>query len=64
MRFAGATDEDIAGACGGILSTVNLLRVAIEDALHKESVPRLKALMAEGLTTIEIKFGYDLDVLN
>ncbi len=61
MRLAGATYEDIARAGGGIASTVNATRAAPEEALVSQSLPRLDALMSEGVTTIEIKSGYGLD---
>lgn len=59
-RLAGATYEDIAKAGGGIASTVRATRAASEDDLVAQSLPRLDALIAEGLTTIEIKSGYGL----
>jgi len=62
MRLAGATYEDIAKDGGGIVSTVNAVRTVSEDGLYKQSVPRLKALLAEGVTTVEIKSGYGLDM--
>ncbi len=61
MRQAGATYEEIARAGGGILSTVRATREAGEDALVEAALPRLDALIAEGVTTIEIKSGYGLD---
>jgi imidazolonepropionase len=61
MRLNGASYEDIARAGGGIVSTVQAVRTADEDALVAQSVPRLRALMAEGVTTVEIKSGYGLD---
>jgi imidazolonepropionase len=61
MRLNGATYEEIARAGGGILSTVKAVRAADEDELYQQSVPRLKALQAEGITTVEIKSGYGLD---
>ncbi|HEY3637294.1 MAG TPA: imidazolonepropionase [Rhizomicrobium sp.] len=60
MRLAGATYEEIAHAGGGILSTVKETRRASEDALVAASLPRLSALVAEGITTVEIKSGYGL----
>jgi imidazolonepropionase len=59
-RLRGATYEQIARAGGGILSTVRAVRAATEEQLFDESAPRLAALMAEGVTTIEIKSGYGL----
>jgi imidazolonepropionase len=60
-RLAGATYEEIARAGGGILSTVRATREASEDALVAATLPRLDALLAEGVTTVEIKSGYGLD---
>lgn len=62
MRLAGATYEEVARAGGGIVSSVRSLREASEDDLVAQSLPRLDALMAEGVTTIEIKSGYGLDL--
>ena len=62
MRLRGASYEDIARAGGGIISTVRATREASEDELVAQSLPRLDALIAEGVTTIEIKSGYGLDV--
>ena len=64
MRLAGASYEEIARAGGGIVSTVKALRAASEDELVAQSLPRLDALIAEGVTTIEIKSGYGLDLEN
>lgn len=61
-RLAGATYEEIARAGGGIVSTVRATRAASEDELLRQSLPRLDALIAEGVTTIEIKSGYGLDL--
>ncbi len=60
-RLAGATYEEIARAGGGILSTVRATRAATEDALVAETLPRLDALIAEGVTTVEVKSGYGLE---
>lgn len=62
MRLQGATYAEIAQAGGGILSTVAATRAASEDELVRSALPRLDALMAEGVTTIEIKSGYGLDL--
>ncbi|WP_176645655.1 imidazolonepropionase [Duganella sp. SG902] len=59
-RLNGATYEDIARAGGGIMSTVRATRAASEDELLKLSLPRVLSLLAEGVTTIEIKSGYGL----
>jgi imidazolonepropionase len=60
MRLAGASYEEIARAGGGILSTVTATRRASEDELVAAARPRLDALIAEGVTTVEIKSGYGL----
>lgn len=62
MRLEGATYEDIARAGGGILSTMRATRAASEQQLVDIATPRLDALIAEGVTTIEIKSGYGLTV--
>jgi imidazolonepropionase len=59
-RLNGATYEDIARAGGGIMSTVRATRAASEDELLRQSLPRVLSLLAEGVTTIEIKSGYGL----
>jgi imidazolonepropionase len=64
MRLAGATYEEVARAGGGIVSSVRSLREASEDQLVEQTLPRLDALMAEGVTTVEIKSGYGLDLEN
>lgn len=60
QRLAGASYEEIARAGGGILSTVRATRSADEDSLIAQSLPRLDHLLAEGVTTVEIKSGYGL----
>ncbi|HEV7255808.1 MAG TPA: imidazolonepropionase [Mesorhizobium sp.] len=62
MRLAGASYEEVARAGGGIVSSVKALRAASEDDLVEQSLPRLDALIAEGVTTLEIKSGYGLDL--
>jgi imidazolonepropionase len=62
MRLDGASYEEIAKAGGGILSTVRATREADEAALVASALPRLDALLAEGVTTIEVKSGYGLDL--
>ncbi len=64
MRLAGEDYRDIARAGGGILSTVAAVRAASPERLLEESLPRLDALLAEGVTTVEIKSGYGLDAAN
>jgi imidazolonepropionase len=60
QRLRGATYAQIAQAGGGIVSTVRATRAADEDALIAASLPRLDAMLAEGVTTVEIKSGYGL----
>jgi imidazolonepropionase len=62
QRLKGATYEEIARAGGGIRSTVTKTRAASEEELLRAAGRRLEALMAEGVTTVEIKSGYGLDV--
>lgn len=62
QRLQGASYEAIAKAGGGIMSTVRATRQASEDALLAASLPRARALLAEGVTAIEIKSGYGLDL--
>ncbi|MDB5909532.1 MAG: imidazolonepropionase [Massilia sp.] len=61
-RLNGASYEDISRAGGGIVSTVRATRAASEDELLRQSLPRIASLLAEGVTTIEIKSGYGLDL--
>lgn len=61
MRLEGATYEQIARAGGGILASVTATRAADEATLRSQSLPRLDALLAEGVTTVEVKSGYGLD---
>jgi imidazolonepropionase len=61
-RTAGTSYADIAGEGGGILSTVRATRAASEDELVEQSRPRLQSLLAEGVTTVEIKSGYGLEL--
>jgi imidazolonepropionase len=61
-RLNGATYEEIARAGGGILSTVRATRAADEATLLAQSRQRLRALLAEGVTTLEIKSGYGLSL--
>ncbi|WEK46361.1 MAG: imidazolonepropionase [Candidatus Andeanibacterium colombiense] len=60
QRLAGASYEEIARAGGGIVSTMRATRAASEDDLVAQALPRLDALIGEGVTTIEIKSGYGL----
>lgn len=61
LKMQGASYADIAKAGGGIISTVKAVRAASEAQLVEETLPRLEALKAEGVTTVEIKSGYGLD---
>jgi imidazolonepropionase len=60
LRLQGASYEAIARAGGGIRSTVAATRAASDDALFASAALRARALMAEGVTTLEIKSGYGL----
>ncbi|MCB2094826.1 MAG: imidazolonepropionase [Rhodobacteraceae bacterium] len=62
MRLKGASYEEIARAGGGIVSTVAATRAASEDDLIAAALPRVDALIAEGVAVIEIKSGYGLDI--
>jgi imidazolonepropionase len=62
MRLAGASYEEIARAGGGIVSSVRQVREASEAELVAQTLPRLDALIAEGVTTLEVKSGYGLTV--
>jgi imidazolonepropionase len=64
LRLQGASYEDIARSGGGILSSVRAVREASEDELLAQSLPRARALVADGATTLEIKSGYGLDLAN
>ena len=59
-RLAGATYEEIARSGGGIVSTMRATREASRNELTDSALPRLDALIAEGVTTVEIKSGYGL----
>lgn len=60
LRLAGASYEEIACAGGGIVSTMRATRAADQAALVASALPRLDALIAEGVTTVEVKSGYGL----
>ncbi|HEY0627148.1 MAG TPA: imidazolonepropionase [Allosphingosinicella sp.] len=62
QRLQGATYEEIARAGGGIVSSVKATRGATLEELVEQSRPRLRALMQGGVTAVEIKSGYGLDV--
>lgn len=61
QRLQGRSYADIAREGGGIMATVKATRAASHDELYEQSAKRLRALLAEGVTTIEIKSGYGLD---
>lgn len=64
LRLKGATYEEIARAGGGIVSTMRATRAADEAALIRQTMPRLDALMTEGVTTVEVKSGYGLSLVD
>ncbi|MBV9993082.1 MAG: imidazolonepropionase [Alphaproteobacteria bacterium] len=62
MRRQGKSYEDIARAGGGILSTVRATRAASEDELVASAMRRVAAMARQGVTTVEVKSGYGLDL--
>ena len=62
LRLNGASYEEIARAGGGIVSTVSATRAASEEVLFAQSLIRAQALLADGVTTLEIKSGYGLEL--
>ena len=62
LRLEGASYQEIARAGGGIVSTVAATRAADEDSLYASACARMKSLIAEGVTVMEIKSGYGLDL--
>src|ERR1700754_1360852 len=62
QRLAGVSYEEIARQGGGIVSTARATRAADEDSLFRQSAARLEPLLAEGVTAVEIKSGYGLDL--
>ncbi len=62
MRLQGASYEDIARSGGGILSTLEATRALGEAELVQSALPRIDALITEGVSTVEIKSGYGLDL--
>ena len=62
QRLCGASYEDIARAGGGIQSTMRDTRAATQESLYESAQARLRCLMADGITTIEIKSGYGLEL--
>ncbi len=64
LKLEGMSYSEIAKAGGGVLSTVKQTRAASEEELIEQSLPRILALKKEGVTTVEIKSGYGLDLIN
>ncbi|MBF8744244.1 imidazolonepropionase [Pseudomonas monteilii] len=64
QRLQGVSYAEIAAQGGGIASTVRATRAASEDELFASARQRVQALMRDGMTTIEIKSGYGLDLAN
>ena len=64
LRLQGASYQEIANLGGGILSTMRATRAASEQALVDSALRRVDTLIAEGITTIEVKSGYGLDLDN
>jgi imidazolonepropionase len=64
LKLEGVSYAEISKAGGGIISTVKQTRMASEDELIEQSLPRILALKNEGVTTLEIKSGYGLDLSN
>ena len=61
LRLNGASYEEVARAGGGIVSTVRATRAASEADLIAAALPRIDAMIAEGVSTVEVKSGYGLD---
>jgi len=64
QRLQGVSYADIAAQGGGIASTVRATRAASEDELFESAHKRLRSLLRDGVTTVEIKSGYGLDLAN
>lgn len=64
LKLEGVSYAEIAKMGGGIISTVQQTRAASEEELIAQSLPRILALKNEGVTTVEIKSGYGLDLIN
>lgn len=62
MRLKGATYEEIARAGGGIVSSVSATNALSVEGLAQAALPRIDTLLAEGVSTLEIKSGYDLSI--
>jgi imidazolonepropionase len=60
-RLQGATYEEIARRGGGIRTTMRATREASEDGLVEAATPRLRNLLSEGVTTVEVKSGYGME---
>ena len=63
MRLEGASYEEVARAGGGIVSTVAATRESSEEELLVDALRRIDAMIAEGVTTLEVKSGYGLDIV-
>ena len=64
QRLEGVSYDEIAAKGGGIASTVRATRAATEDELFASAEKRLRSLLRDGVTTVEIKSGYGLDLAN
>ena len=64
QRLEGVSYAEIAAKGGGIASTVRATRAASEDELFSSAEKRLRSLLRDGVTTVEIKSGYGLDLAN
>ncbi|WP_104904093.1 imidazolonepropionase [Pseudomonas sp. LH1G9] len=64
QRLQGVSYADIAAQGGGIASTVRATRAASEDELFESAHKRLRSLLRDGVTTVEIKSGYGLDLVS
>ena len=64
QRLEGVSYAEIAAKGGGIASTVRATRAATEDELFASAHKRLRSLLRDGVTTVEIKSGYGLDLVN
>lgn len=62
QRLLGVSYEEISRSGGGIIASVRALRAVSEDELVAQTLPRLNALISEGVTTVEVKSGYGLDL--
>src|SRR5260370_11658138 len=62
QRLSGGTDQEVAGAGGGIRAAVRATRAASDEELVVSARARIRRLAAEGVTTVEVKTGYGLSV--